>query len=105
VKISSHDELAPEDAWMLNQPLDAADEAMHWCDTAKLGDPVCCIKCGRFHRLGHYRTVGEFHLCPYQGCEGNMLYFWRNYPPNNEPIILGRKYDIQTLEPEPFNAN
>ena len=37
-------------------------------------DYLWCVVCERTFRRGHYRQVGEHRLCPYDQCEGGLLF-------------------------------
>lgn len=102
MKVSELHELREEDQWMLTAPLDRKAEAPRLLAGLKLGDIVFCIHCERYHRIGHFRKVESFELCPYEGCDGGLLEFWKGWPPGETEIVLGRRYDLQKMELE-FN--
>jgi hypothetical protein len=43
----------------------------------KTGEWVWCLHCERAYKVGEFRQVKDFQLCPYENCDGSPLDVWR----------------------------
>ena len=58
----------------------------------KPGEWVWCLHCERFYKVGEYRQVGEYQLCPYADCDGSPLdaFEWHGKTEPERGVVYGQ---------------